>query len=365
MKTQTNSFPIRKILLLGSLTAFMNFHSFAQSSPQESMRVSLYQLNSNGSTNLADGNLTNYNDTYLNDLSDDAIKMNNFGENFGILRDNTRLAIELRKKIPGADTSVFCMWNMQQRSYRILLTTYNLEHPGLQGYFEDSYLNTSTPIQLNSINTFDFSVNATAASYLLNRFRVVFKNPTYVALATNFTTFNGKMTGADVQLLWTVDRETSMKEYVVEHSVDRINFNAIKTVQPSNAAGTKSYTSLFVENYRGDNFYRIKGTSLFGETMYSSILKLNSGKPLQEILVYPNPIVDRKINIFFPGLVVGKYSFQLYSSNGIAQALPPIQINQGSSVQSVQLPKTISAGVYRIKIVAPDNTVIIKTINVL
>jgi hypothetical protein len=162
-----------KTLLLSAFTVALGLQSMAQSpsspGPQESMRVSLYQLNANGSINLADGNLTNY----------DAIKMNNFGENFGILRHSTKLAIEQRKKVYYTDTAFFTMWNMQIRNYRLIITTANLDHPGLMAELVDNYLNVSTPILLNDLNTIDFAINSTPASYATNRFKVVFKSVGY------------------------------------------------------------------------------------------------------------------------------------------------------------------------------------------
>jgi hypothetical protein len=333
--------------------------------PQESMRVSLYQLSSGGATTLADGNLTNYNDSYSNEVGDDALKMNNFGENFAILRSTYKLAIEQRRKIYDADTTFFSMWNMQQRNYRLIVTTYNLEHPGLQGFFVDSYLNTSTPLALNSQNLIDFSVTSVAGSYTAERFKIVFRNPTLTPLATLFSSFNGRLNGSKIDLQWNVNNEVAMNEYVLERSLDRINFSPFYHASAANNGATRSYNSADANYFKGDNFYRVKAIGLAGDVQYSSILKINGGGLTQEILVYPNPVSDKKVNILITAVSSGKYQLNLYNSAGSRIVLPSMQVTAGQNSQTIELPVTLATGIYRLKITSPENVSVVKTINVL
>lgn len=358
-----------KTLFFSAIALNLSLTSFSQSpSPSvlsESMRVSLYQLSTGNVTNLADGNLTNYDDSYSNGLGDDAFKMNNFGENFGIVRLTSKLAIEQRKKIFATDTTFFAMWNMQQRAYRLIITTSNLAHPGLLGYFEDSYMGTSVPLSLNDINTIDFTVNSTPGSYASNRFRIVFKNPDLIALATNFVSFSGRHAGSNIELKWSVENESAMNQYTVERSTDRVNYTAIQNVQPYNTPGTKNYTINDPNFSKGDNFYRIKAVGLAGETQYSVIVKVTTSTSSEDILVYPNPVVNKKVNVSIPSQMSGKYIFDLISINGGVQPLGSAVVNSTQTIQVVQLPKTLAPGIYRLRIIMPDGTSAIKTINVL
>jgi hypothetical protein len=333
--------------------------------PQESMRVSLYQLSASGTTTLADGNLTNYNDSYSNEVGDDALKMNNFGENFAILRSTYKLAIEQRRKIYDADTTFFSMWNMQQRNYRLIVTTYNLEHPGLQGFFVDSYLNTSTPLALNSQNLIDFSVTSVAGSYTAERFKIVFRNPTLTPLATLFSSFNGRLNGSKIDLQWNVNNEVAMSEYVLERSLDRINFSPLYHASAANTGATRSYSSADANYFKGDNFYRVKAIGLAGDVQYSSILKINGGGLTQEILVFPNPVSDKKVNILITAVSSGKYQLNLYNSAGSRIVLPSMQVTAGQNSQTIELPVTLATGIYRLKITSPENISVVKTLNVL
>ena len=355
-----------KSLAFNAIALLAGFQSMSQtSSPQESMRVSVYQLNSNGTTNLADGNLTNYDDAFSNGLSDDALKMTNFGENFGIYRLSTNLAIEQRKKILAADTTFFSMWNMQVRSYKLIITTYNLEHPGLLGFFEDNYLNTSTPLMLNSSNVFNFSIVNIPGSYASNRFRITFRNPTMSPLATTFTGFSGRLNNNKIELQWLVNNESAMREYVLEHSVDRINYSSISHLQPLNSSGIKTYNSIDAAYIKGDNFYRVKAVGLNGDVQYSTILKVNASATTQEILIYPNPVADKQITLVLPLQKPGKYLLNLYNSIGSSYPLTAIEVGSGENVQTVQLPKSLAPGVYRLRIISPDNVVTVKALNIL
>ena len=62
------------------------------------------------SKTLMDGNMTIYDDIYCNCVNwEDALKMTNPGENWGLVRSGTSLAVERRKFIPETDTTYIRM----------------------------------------------------------------------------------------------------------------------------------------------------------------------------------------------------------------------------------------------------------------
>lgn len=357
-----------KTLISGVLLLITALQSGAQNTSQqgleESLTANLYHLETNGTTRLVDGNLTNYDDVFTNGLADDAIKMNNFGENFGILRAGTRLAIEQRKKVNVKDTAFFCMWNMLQRQYRLIVSPKNLEHPGLLGSLEDAFTGSKTALFLNGDNTYDFNVTSDPASYALDRFRVVFRNRALMPTPT-IGVFNVEITGASIHLQWVVEHESEIVDYNIEHSTDRNHFSSIQIVAPENAGGSKTYNATDLVTRKADNYYRIKATTLEGKIIYSSIQKVSIASPVSEMIVYPNPVADRKLNLILPAGAEGKYSLMLYTVNGNMIPLSSIQAGSGQSVQIINLPKTVAPGVYRLKIISPANTITVKTINVL
>ena len=339
--------------------------TLSTSSLQESMRVSLYQLSSTGNITLADGNLTNYDNSYSNGTNDDALKMNNFNENFAILRYSVNLAIEQRQKIVDSDTTFFLMWNMQLRNYRLIIIANNLEHPGLQGFFIDSYLNTSTPLGLNSQNIIDFSVNSDASSYNPQRFKIVFKNPTLTPLATLFNNFSGNLNGSKIELSWNVNNNSSIETFSLEHSIDRVHFTNILQSIPSNNMTTTTYNASDANYNKGDNFYRVRAVGSSGSAQYSQILKINGNGKDEEFTIYPNPITGNKINLFFTAKKNEIYKLAIYNNKGMSIQLNSIRVSKGQNIQTIELPSFLPKGNYFLKITTAENSLALKQITVL
>ncbi len=148
------------------------------SQTNEQLRGNLYAVNADSTYDLYDGNLTMFNIDNSNSVNEmDAVKMTNFGENFGLLRGTTTLVIERRKSITTTDTIFFKMWKMRLTAYKLELLVNGLAKLGLTGIFEDNYLNTRTPLNLDGVNSSVFTVTNTAASYAAGRFRIIFSMP--------------------------------------------------------------------------------------------------------------------------------------------------------------------------------------------
>jgi len=370
VKTKNQQSIFLKLNFTIAIIFFTGIHTWAQttlstSSMQESMRVSLYQLSSSGNITLADGNLTNYDDSYSNGTNDDALKMNNFNENFAILRHTLNLAIEQRQKIVDSDTTFFLMWNMQLRNYRLIIIANNLEHPGLQGFFIDSYLNTSTPLALNSQNIIDFSVNTDAGSYNSQRFKIVFKNPTLTPLATLFNNFSGNLNGSKIELSWKVNNNSSIETFSLERSTDRVHFTNILQSIPSNNMATATYNAIDANYNKGDNFYRVKAVGSLGNAQYSQILKINGNGKETEFTIYPNPVTGNKIYLFFTAKNNEIYKLAIYNNKGMSIHLNSIRVSKGQNIQTIELPSILPKGNYYIKITSAENSVALKQITFL
>ncbi len=143
----------------------------------------LYALNP-GSNDVVDGGLVFYNDIYSNSVTvEDVRKSGNFNENFGILRDNTDLVVEKRKDVSSKDSVFFKMYQLRQISYRLDFETLNFDPSATTVVLQDKYTNTNTPIDLTTLTSYTFTVNATAGTFAQDRFRLV--------LAASPNTFSG------------------------------------------------------------------------------------------------------------------------------------------------------------------------------
>lgn len=142
-----------------------------------------------------------------------------------------------------------------------------------------------------------------------------------------------------VTLTWQTLTEQNTDKFVVEKSIDGVNFTAIANV---NAAFTSN--SLRKYNYIDNTpngsllYYRIRSVDIDGKVTYSNIAKVRTdGK--KEITIYPNP-AQQFVNISVSG-IVGKLSADIYNVEG--RLVMQKQIQQG--VSSIDI-SSISKGIY-------------------
>ena len=145
-------------------------------------------MGSDGSKTLIDGNMTIYDDIYCNCVNwEDALKMTNRGENWGLVRSGTSLAVERRKFIPETDTTYIRMWNLQQRNFSIEVIGGDLSKTDRIGYLRDNYKNVNTPIDLGDTTYIDFSVSNDSRTSEQNRFSINFEKIAPVPISVIFT----------------------------------------------------------------------------------------------------------------------------------------------------------------------------------
>ncbi|RYE13470.1 MAG: hypothetical protein EOP51_29720, partial [Sphingobacteriales bacterium] len=127
---------------------------------------------------LVDGNLVALDDEFANSIDrDDAVKFTNSGENFGILRNGKKLAIEARGRLVEKDTIQFSMLNMKEQAYQLKIIPKRLAGVNLQAIFVDKFLQTETPVSLSADTNFiPVVITAAAASKAADRFMIVFKS---------------------------------------------------------------------------------------------------------------------------------------------------------------------------------------------
>ncbi len=361
-----NSTLTRVVLFRHSLLSlFIVLSSFFQADCQVRARANLLIIDNNGST-LMDGNMTNYDAQYSNLVDNyDIYKMSNFGENLGILRSTANLVIERRKTITSNDTTYFRMWNLRQFNYSLQVIIENMHMGNLTGFVHDNFTNQDIPVDLNDTTYINFTVTSQAGTYAANRFKLIFVVPVFATLPVTFTSLKAYRSNDDVMVNWEVENEISMDRYIVEYAADGVHFKELQEVNSSNTSIKKTYNMLHLLPGPGNQFYRIKAISLGGRFQYSSIARLNSAIDQSALNVYPNPVVNKTLQMQVKISQPGLYGISLVSIDGGKQELSSLVLAAGQNLQTVHLPKTLAAGIYRLQLTAPDQSVSIKTITVL
>ena len=324
----------------------------------EEIRSNLYVKQATGSPILLDGDLTQYDPSYSNAVDGkDARKMSNFSENIGMVRGATVLVIERRQTITIGDTIFFKLWQLHQLSYQLQFITNNLDHPGLEGFLEDNYLQTSTPIDLNGATTADFSVTSDAASANSLRFRIVFKTVASGPLPLTFTSLKAFRDKNDIHINWVTENENHAKNYSVEKSTDGKAFTEASDVKAANLPQNNySWVDKNVANNR--YYYRILIADIDGKVKYSPVMKVDAGTLSERVKVYPNPVTNQRIHFQIAEQPAGLYRVKLVSGFGQVILSQTTRHNGGTFTGSIQPGQKIEKGIYQIEITSPSNTII-------
>ena len=317
------------------------------------MRMNMYAVNADGKSILVDGTLTQFDDDFSNSVNGmDARKLTNPGENIGMIRDDKTLIIESRQTISLADTIFFKMWRMQKRSYQMQFVGTNLDHRGLEGFLEDTYLKSSTAINLNDTTTVTFTVNNDTASASTYRFRLVFKTATQAVLPFVFTSANGYWNRNHNIVKWKARNEMNLSKYIVERSVGgRYLFDAVP-VNPYNSS-IGNYQWVDENPVPGYNYYRVGSVDTNGKIEYSKIIEVYVEKSSESITVYPNPATVDNFNLQLNNQEAGLYEIQLINTFGQTLISRKFNYVGGNGKEKINLGKSIPKGIYQLQVKTP------------
>ena len=326
----------------------------------QSLRADLYAINSDSSISLEDGNLELYDSSYCDCVNflEDAKKMTNFLENFAIERDGQLLSIEKRKPVGITDTVFYNITQMEQKSYYILFTAVNLNHPNLFGFLQDSYTGTSTPVNLNGSTTVPFTITSDTASATPNRFQLVYITIPLLSGVTpvTYTSVKAWQQSNAVSVEWQMNNELNVSKYIVEKSTDGLAFDDAFTMEPSGKTSS-TYNWMDLAPSTGKNFYRIEEIGTDGGVQYSIIMEVTMAENGSAVSVYPNPVVSGVIGLQMNNMASGNYIIKLLNNFGQLMFSKIINHNQENSTETISVNPTIVKGIYRLEIIHPDNSI--------
>ncbi len=350
-------FPVKTNIILFAIfcVAIHNGEVFAGgTSPLagENLISNLYS-NVGGVYSLADGNMVLYSDAYSNAVDNyDARKLTNPGENFGITRNNTLLAVEKRRIIRDADSVFFDMTNLKNIQYKLEIKGTNLDHPTLHGFLEDAYTGTRLDLSLNDTTSYVFNITPVAASYARNRFRIIFTTVSGSPLPVNFSTVSAKEVSGKVLVNWQVNNEFNVKKYQIESSTDGRNFSVAGEINVVRSEDKLVYYQ-WTDNSTLQNikYYRIKSVDADGQSMYSATVVVTKITKLSSFIVLSNPVQHNEIGILFQGKPKDSYQVRLTALNGTKIFTSKTVHPGGTAAYYYQLPSGISTGTYYAEII--------------
>jgi hypothetical protein len=313
-------------------------------------------LYTNGNA-IADGNAVVFDNNFINTIDgNDALKMKNSGENFGIRRSGKILSVEARSPVTSSDTIFYNIANFGRQTYRLHFAPENMHGSGLSAYLIDKYLKASTPVSLDDTSSATITINTNALSAAADRLMVVF-----TPMAPLQVTFIGisatRSSDKSINVNWKTENEKDLEVYAIERSGNGSNFNTLgKQEVTHNSDGSGAY---FYEDRNplvSENYYRIKALNRSGKVEYSPIVKVAHLKLPASISVYPNPVVGKKLIVQFNNIHAGYYNMELTNKLGQAIYREIFNVTSNRYVKTIILANATPSGNYQLSIYASDGS---------
>jgi hypothetical protein len=152
-------------------------------------------------------------------------------------------------------------------------------------------------------------------------------------------------------LQWEVTGDKEVDTYLLERSTNGTAFSAIGTIKSRGSNATTVYQYQDQQTANGSRFYyRIVAIDKAGKKTVSNQVMVKSGTGARGIVVAPNPVVGKAMNIQFNQMPQGRYQLVLLSAEGRSVPLRIVEHRGGNSVLNIPLSYTLPAGMYQLKV---------------
>jgi hypothetical protein len=175
-----------------------------------------------------------------------------------------------------------------------------------------------------------------------------------VITPVDFVSFSAELKENYPYLKWSVANEINIHHYEIEQSqTGKSYFMVADIVAATKGSVNKNYQWQSTKPLLQSTNYRIKAVEQSGKTFYSSILKVNHANTKDWVIIYPNPITNRILQLSINKAEASNYQMVIYSLSGKLVFQKIITTNGEQLSQTVQLPKNIASGVYSVQLVSP------------
>lgn len=318
------------------------------SSMPRTIRANLYKtVSGSGGQVLADGNLVKFEaDKNAGIDEEDARKFTNINENFGLKRADQMLSVETRPLIANRDTLFYQINRTAPNTmYELEILGNQFQGDNLKAVLEDALLQTKTRIDLNGQTRIPFAVQSGNGSSAADRFRLLLQP------AVQFAPVVLKAEQNDVELQWTVQEESDIRNYVIERSNDGKAFESIQQLFPSNnRGGDASYRFQDVALPVGHYWYRINAVDLYNNSFYTETKQVQLVRYMPGFSVFPNPVQQGRIHLRIAEQPVGTYQLELTDATGKQMAFTSIHTTANEQWYDWKLVSGLKTGVYILSI---------------
>lgn len=177
-------------------------------------------------------------------------------------------------------------------------------------------------------------------------------------LPITMTDFHGMPVKGGIYLKWKTESEKDFDYFQVERSSDGQEFQAIAKEKGAGTTTTPHNYSYLDANAQNKNYYRLRIIDLDGSSSFSKVIVIDAGERPAGVFVYPNPIVNRKFTVEFIDSDPSEAHIlliDLLGRNCWSETLK-------SSLQEMELPASITPGIYFLRTFKGFDSRVIKVI---
>jgi hypothetical protein len=152
---------------------------------------------------------------------------------------------------------------------------------------------------------------------------------------------------------WVTAQEQNSSHFIVERSVDRIQYIPIGNVTAAgNSSTLHSYHFTDPSPVNETAYYRLKQVDLDASYVYSKVVAITGGKENSVVVLYPNPVKEQA-TLMISVQTKEKLRFSLFDQAGRTVISRDLLVSAGSN--SVNIPTAgLAKGMYTIQIQGPN-----------
>lgn len=175
------------------------------------------------------------------------------------------------------------------------------------------------------------------------------------ALPVKLESFTATASDCNALLKWKTTGEFNADRFIIEQSVDGINYQAVASVKTSGLVNGSQYQQL-VAQVMGFAIYRLKMVDRDGSFEYSSAVSVRLDCTKQEFMqVYPNPVynVSPIVNLLFASSYRGSAQFLIFNATSQRLFNKTLQVVSGTNLVTADV-SGLAAGTYFIRVIGAD-----------
>lgn len=286
-----------------------------------------------------------------NDLYDATKKGNSLLDFYSISNDKKYLAIDYRSdKALSNFLPLGIKTNLTGNFY--LQPTAIVDLPQTQLVLRDKLLQKETILQADSTNGYAFTITTDTATKGNNRFEIGLLATT-VLPATIGNIYADVLSANAVSIKWNSLVELNTDHYLVQRSIDGINFKEVATVV---AKGASDYdyvdnlpASLLATLTNATIYYRLQIVDKNGSTSYSKVVAVTFNNAVSsKIHLYPNPVTNY-VFVQIPSNKTEQVTLSVIDNQGKILLQKEGTLNVGLTTLPLKV-TTLATGIYHLKI---------------